>query len=285
MKKVLRRLLSLVSGVPLIPFIILLFFIFAGVLGGLITPHDPTKYNLREALIPPFWAEGGGFKNIFGTDSMGRDMLSRIIAGARISLIIGFTTVPIAGGFGCIIALVAGYLGGKVDTVLMRLTDTMLSMPYILVALALVGVLGASTRNLILVLAIIGWAGYARVIRGEVLRLRERDFIQLAIVSGCSKIRIIILHVFPNVVNTLIVMATLQLGVTILAEASLSFLGLGVPPPTPAWGSMVAEGRDYIGSAWWLSVFPGLAIMLVVLSCNFIGDWLRVRLDPKFRQI
>ena len=198
---------------------------------------------------------------------------------------VGFIVVVFAGCIGSTVALISGYLGGWVDTLLMRITDIMMSMPYLMIAIVLAAVIGPSKKSIILILTAVGWAHYARVLRGEVLRIKEEGFISLAIVAGCSKTRIMLRHILPNMVNTLIILATLQLGLVIIFESILSFLGVGVPPPNPSWGLMVSEGRSYISLAWWLSTFPGIAILLVVLSCNLFGDWLRLRLDPKFRQI
>jgi peptide/nickel transport system permease protein len=279
------KIVSFLKELPLFSVILLSIFLFLGIFGDWIAPIDPTKANLRAVLLPPFWAEGGTTAYLLGTDHLGRDILSRLIGGATISIEVGFTVVIIAGTTGTLIALLSGYLGGKVDALLMRICDIFLSMPYLMIAIVLAAVLGPSKENIIIILVVLGWAGYARVLRGEVLRVREGDFVRLAVIAGCSKARIMLRHIFPNIVNTLIVMSTLQLGTVIIAEASLSFLGLGVPPPTPAWGSMCAEGRNHIFDAWWISFWPGVTIMLVVLSCNFLGDWLRIRLDPKFRQI
>jgi len=281
----LRKILSAARGVPVIPIIILLTFVIVGVFGSFIMPHDPTDADFEYTLTPPFWQKGGTTKYLLGTDHLGRDVLSRLISGTRISLQVGFIVVALAGMLGSVIALLSGYLGGWIDMVLMRLTDTVMSLPYLMVAIVLAAVLGPSKNNIIIILAIVGWAGYARVLRGEVLRIKESDFVHLAVTSGCSKTRIMVVHLFPNIVNTLVVLATLQLGIVIIAESSLSFLGVGVPPPDPAWGLMIAEGRNYISNGWWLCLWPGLSILLVVLSCNLVGDWLRVRLDPKFRQI
>jgi len=270
---------------PWVSVVILIVFLVCGLFGPFIMPHDPLKTNFTEVLNPPFWQEGGSLRHFLGTDYMGRDILSRLIQGAGISLQVGFIVIVIAGVLGAVVALLSGYLGGWVDTVLMRITDMFLSMPYLMIAIALAAVLGPSKNNIILILIILGWAGYARVLRGEVLRIKEGDFIKLAVVAGASKTRIMIRHIFPNIVNTLVVLATLQLGIVIIMESSLSFLGLGVPPPEPAWGSMCADGRLHIFGAWWICFWPGLAILLVVLSANLLGDWLRVRLDPKFRQL
>jgi peptide/nickel transport system permease protein len=231
------------------------------------------------------WDEGGSWDYPLGTDHLGRDVLTRVIYGARVSLSAGVLTVLLAGLVGAAIGLLSGFYGGRIDTVLMRAADSTLAFPIILFALILAVTMGPSFLNVISAIAIVLWARYARVIRGEVLSLKERDFVSQARITGCSARRIMVFHLFPNMLNTLIVLLTLQVGYVILVEASLSFLGAGIPPPTPAWGSMVAEGRDYITRAWWVSFFPGAAIMLVVLSLNLLGDWVRDTLDPKLRQV
>ena len=280
-----RRMISFIRSSPLFASGILILVVIMGIFGPLIEPHDPTEGFLEDSLIPPFWQEGGTTKFLLGTDHMGRDMLSRIIGGARISLIVGVTVVLLAGSLGSVLALLSGYFGGRVDAIIMRLTDVMLSMPFLMVALVLTAVLGAGTKNIILVLAVLGWASYARVLRSEVLRVKQGDFVRLAITAGASHKKIMLRHIFPNIANTLLILATLQLASVIIAESSLSYLGFGVPPPNPAWGLMLADGRNYITYAWWLCVFPGVAIVLTVLGANLLGDWLRIRLDPKFRQI
>jgi len=282
---IVRQIMTALRGIPIIPAIILTTFVFVGIFGPAIAPHDPNEADFMYTLTPPFWQEGGEMKYLLGTDQLGRDLLSRMICGTTISLQIGFIVSVLAGLLGSMIALFSGYLGGKVDIILMRLTDTMISLPYFIVAIVMAAILGPSKNNIIIILSIVGWAAYARVLRGEVLRIKERDFVSLAVTSGCSKLRIMLQHIFPNIVNTLIILVTLRVGIVIIAEASLSFLGVGVPPPNPAWGLMISEGRSYISSAWWLCVWPGIAIFLVVMSCNLLGDWLRVRLDPKFRQL
>lgn len=275
--------------IPKIPVLILIIFVIFGAFGGWINGNilhqDPLKTSFAEALTPPFFIEGGSAKHLLGTDQLGRDILSRIIAGASISLQVGISVVIVAGIIGSLVAMLAGYTGGLMDLLLMRLVDFVMSLPFLIVAVTLAAILGASKFNIIIIICAVAWAWYARVLRADVLRIKESDFIKLAIVAGCSRMRIMIRHIFPNIVNSLVVLATLNLGVVIIAEASLSFLGLGVPPPDPTWGSMVAEGRDYIGLAWWMCFWPGIAILFVVLSFNLLGDWLRVRLDPKFRQI
>ena len=280
-----KKILSALKTVPVFPGTILLIFLICGIFAPYIAPQDPIKNHIMDSLTRPFWGEGGSTTYLLGTDQMGRDILSRLIHGATISLKVGFIVVFVAGGIGTTLALISGFLGGWVDMVIMRFVDMMLSLPYLLIAIVLAAILGPSLNNVILILVIVGWAQYARVLRGEVLRVKEGEFVNLAIVGGASKIRIMIRHILPNIVNTFIILGTLNLGNVIITEASLSFIGVGVPPPNPAWGSMLADGRQYITFAWWITTWPGLAIMLVVLSCNLLGDWLRLKLDPKFRQL
>ncbi len=277
--------LRAIRRAPLIPSVIILAFVLAALLANLVSPADPYEQTLRARFTPPVWEEGGSWKHPLGTDRLGRDMLSRILFGARVSLAAAMLAVLLAGFIGASVGLVAGYYRGRVDAVLMRITDATLSFPVILLALILAVTVGPSFLNVIIAISVILWARYARVIRGQVLTLMELDFIAQARIAGCSAWRIITRHLFPNTLNTLIVLLTLQVGYVIIVEASLSFLGAGIPPPTPAWGSMIAEGRDFITSAWWVSFFPGLAIMLVVLAFNLFGDWLRDVLDPKLRQL
>ena len=279
------RVFEAARGIPIIPVFILLIFIVIGIFGSVIAPHNPTEAEFSMSMRPPFWQEGGNLSFPLGTDNLGRDLFSRLLVGSRVSLIVGFVVVVFSGLVGCTFALLAGYLGGWVDMILMRITDTMLSLPPLMIAIVVAAIIGPSKQTLIIILVIVGWAGYARILRGEVLRIRESKYIQLAVTAGSSKLRIMLVHIFPNILNSLVVLGTLQLGIVIIAESSLSFLGVGVPPPEPAWGTMVADGRRYIGHAWWLITWPGLCILLVVLSCNMVGDWFRVRFDPKFRQI
>ena len=245
----------------------------------------PTFGTLANAFIPPAWSEGGSAAHLLGTDSLGRDVYSRIIYGARISLIVSIFAIFIAGSIGTVLGLASGFFGGRIDGLIMRLVDIALALPTILMALVLVAVLQPGILTVIIVIGSLSWANYSRQIRGEVLTVKERDFVVLARSIGSSPIRIMFRHILPNVFNTIIVLATLQVGSVILLEATLSFLGLGVPPPNPSWGQMVAEGRGFLVVAWWMALFPGLAIMLTVLSMNLMGDWLRDLLDPRLRQV
>jgi len=257
-------------------------FVMLGIFAPAIAPHDPIAQNIANTLLPPFWEEGGSMAHPLGTAALGQDVLSGIIYGARVSLVVAVCAVLLSGAFGVAVGLVAGFVGGWVDTVLMRLTDVQLSIPFILLAIALIGALGPSMTNVIFVIAITNWVAYARVARAEALSIRERDFVKSARVSGTGLVRLLLTHILPNVLNSIVVLATLDIGKVIIFESGLSFLGLGVQPPTPSWGAMLADGRKYINIAYWLSTFPGLAIMMVVLGVNFLGDWVRERLDPKF---
>ena len=270
---------------PAIPLGIITIFVLIAVLAPLISPADPEEQSLRSRFRPPVWDERGSWQHPLGTDRLGRDMLSRIFYGSRVSLTAGVVTVLLASAFGAAVGLVAGYYGGRVDAMLMRLTDATMSFPVILLALILAVTVGPSFTNVVVAIAVILWARYARVIRGQVLTLMELDFIAQARIAGAGAWRVISRHLVPNTLNTLVVLVTLQIGYVIIVEASLSFLGAGIPPPTPAWGSMISEGREFVTSAWWVSFFPGLAILLVVLAFNLLGDWLRDTLDPKLRQL
>ena len=280
-----KRVLASLKGAPVIPLFIIVVFTLSAILADVITFHDAYKVSLPDRLIPPFWQDGGSISQPVGTDPLGRDILTRIIYGTRVSIIIAGAALTIGGGVGTLIGLTAGYYGGKIDTLLMRLADITLAFPLILFAILMVMVIGPSMMNVIVAISLVLWARYARVIRGEVLGLMQRDFIARAKVSGASDWRIMMRHLLPNVMPTLIVLLTLQVGWVIIVEASLSFLGAGIPPPTPAWGSMLADGREYVSTAWWVTTAPGIAIMLVVLAFNLSGDWLRERLDPKQRSI
>ncbi len=277
--------LAALRRAPVVPLGLIILLVLTALLANVLTPYSPVNIALPDRLRPPFWEQGGSLAHPLGTDPMGRDLLTRLIYGARISLLVGVLGLLVGGGVGAALGLIAGYAGGRLDAFLMRVTDTTLSFPIILLAILLVVILGSSLLTVVFAVALVLWARFARVIRGEVLSIRERDFVAQARIAGSSSVRIILVHLFPNVLNTLVVLLSLQIGWVIIVEASLSFLGAGVPPPTPTWGSMIAEGRDYIASAWWVSFFPGLAILVTVLAFNLCGDWLRDALDPTMRQL
>jgi peptide/nickel transport system permease protein len=270
---------------PIIPLIILILFVVVGVGAPWIAPHDPNQHALRDRLLPPAWLEGGDTKYILGTDHLGRDVLSRTIHGARVSLIVASTVILVGNTIGVLVGLVSGWYGRWVDEFFMRLVDIKLAIPTILLALVLVLALGQTFILVIGVLAFTIWPRIARNVRGEVLRIKTMDYVALARVSGASTPRILAVHVFPGVINTLIILTTLEIGIVILLESTLSFLGAGVPADIPAWGKMVADGRQHIAIAWWTSTMPGLAIVVVVMASNLFGDWLRDTLDPKLRQL
>lgn len=280
-RRVLRELVR--NKAALVGLLVLLAVTAGAVLAPLITPYDPMSQEITWRLRPPGWTSPEGGMILLGTDHLGRDILSRLIFGARISLIIGLSAVAVAGTLGTLMGLVAGFRGGRVDDLCMRLTDTMLAMPFILLALAVIAVLGPSLRNIIFVLGITSWVSYARVVRAEVLTLRTREFVAAAQALGGGSGRIIFRHLLPNVLTPVIVIATLEVARMIILESALSFLGLGIPPPTPTWGGMLADGRAYLSTAWWLATFPGLCIMLTVLGINLLGDWLRDILDPRLQ--
>ena len=279
---------------PVIPIIIMFILIVAAILADLswigfpdirLAPYEANEMTLGDRLTPPFFMPGGSMEHILGTDKIGRDILSRMIYGARISLSVSLLVIAIATIIGTTLGMLAGYARGRTDGFIMRVTDAALAFPALLIALLLAVALGPSFSTVVLALSALSWAPYARMMRGEVLRIRGEDFVAQARIIGCSPARIIIKHIFPNVVNTLVVLMTMSVGLVILIEASLSFLGAGVPATTPTWGSMASEGRDTIARGWWISLFPSLAIGLVVLSCNFLGDWLRDKMDPRLRQL
>jgi peptide/nickel transport system permease protein len=275
-----------VKRYPLFSLGILVFvLVIPAVFAPWVAPHDPYLGTLSNRLTPPVWQDGGTMEHILGTDKLGRDMLSRIIYGARVSLTVSLIAIFVGGIIGTVLGLISGYFGGKTDAVIMRLVDISLSIPTILLALVLVAAVGPSFGTVVTVLIVLLWARYARLTRGETLAIKERDFIARARVAGASHTRIMFKYMFPNVVNSLIVLATLQVGYVILLESALSFLGAGLPRAEPAWGVMVADGRELIVTAWWVSMFPGIAIMLTVLSLNLLGDWLRDHLDPKLRNL
>lgn len=248
-----------------------------------LAPHDPTAVDVVKRLIPPMWAEGGNPEHLLGTDSLGRDILSRLIYGSRISAVVAITVVVLSGTIGMLLGLIAGYLGGWFDDVIMRVADVVLAFPFLLLAIAILAVLGSGLVNVIAVLVVWGWVPYARVVRATTLSLREREFVEAARAIGLRGPGLMMRHILPNTFPTAIVIATLAVAQTILAEAALSFLGLGVNPAVPTWGGMLADGRTHITRAWWIVTFPGVAITTTILCINLFGDWLRDHLDPRLR--
>jgi peptide/nickel transport system permease protein len=246
-------------------------------------PHSPYDQNLANRLRPPVWLAGGSGDHLLGTDAVGRDVLSRIIYGARVSLLVGIMAVLVSGALGVAAGVLAGYFRGPVDDLIMRVAEVQLSFPFILAAVAIVSVLGAGLRNIFIVLGVTGWTTYARVVRGMTLALRQREFIEGARAIGCSHVRIMLRYVLPNIAGTTMVLATFALATFIIAESGLSYLGLGVQPPAPTWGGMLADGYLFLRTAWWLTTFPGLVLMLTVLAINVLGDWARDVLDPRLR--
>ena len=292
------RAAKVIKDFPLVPTTILALLMFTALFAGVLAPHDPTLPVAGAGIFsPPFWMDGGSMYTPLGTDFQGRDVLSRLIYGARVTLMVAVMGTAVAGGIGMTLGIIAGYFGGWTDQAIMRLTDTWLALPSLVFAIFLAALLQDKINqitfflppgvgNIIIVFGLIYWTRYARVIRGEVLSLRERDYVRLGQVAGLSEARIIIRHIVPNVLNTWMVLASLTVGVVIISEASLSFLGLGVQAPTPAWGNMLSEARrTLMAGQWWLTVMPGICISVVVLAANLFGDWLRVRLDPKQRNL
>ena len=270
---------------PVIPIALVVLLVLCAAFAGLLAPHDPERGDLRERNVPPLWSAEGDTKHILGTDPQGRDILSRIIFGARISLIIAAVVLCSGGVGGTLLGLIAGYAGGFVDELIMRFVDITLAVPFILVAMVVVIVAGQSFTIIVILLVAFSWNAFARQVRAETLQLKTADYVALATVAGASTWRIMYRHILPGVSSTLLVIATLRVGQLILTESILSFLGVGIPPPTPAWGVMIADGRSYLATAWWVAFFPGMAIFLTVLAFNFLGDWLRDWFDPRLRQI
>lgn len=270
------------SKTGLIGLVLVLAAVATALLAEPLSPHDPYQQNIPQRLTAPFWTSGDR-TYLLGTDALGRDVLSRIIYGSRVSLLVGVSSVLISGAIGVVLGLVAGYFRGRWDSFIMRLADVQLAVPTMVFALALMAALGPSLINVIVVLGVTGWVMYARVVRGEVLSLREKDFVESARAIGASHGRILFRHILPNVMASIIVISSIRVATMILLEATLSFLGLGVQPPTPTWGGLVADGRDLVYKAWWISAFPGIAIVIVVLGINLFGDWLRDALDPRLR--
>ena len=290
----------LVAEIPSIPLLMLSILVVFALFAPVIAPHTkltpvkPTHAQCEAKFgnascpyidyVPPFWAHGGTVDTPLGTDFLGRDVLSRLMYGARISLVVALTGTLFAGAIGTFLGVLAGYLGKWWDQIIMRITDAWLTLPSLVFAILLSSVRGPGLWNVVLILALVFWSRYSRAVRGEVLALRERDFVKLAEINGIGKLTIIFRHLIPNVMNTVMVLFSLQVGVAVIIEASLSFLGVGVPPPEPSWGLMMAQERDSLMQGrWWLAVFPGICITMLVLSANMLGDWLRVRLDPQLR--
>ncbi len=261
----------------------LTIFVFMAVAAPYVAPYDPAKQSLRDRFTPPMWAAEGSSEHILGTDSLGRDLLSRLIFGARVSLTIGFVTLAITATFGTFVGVISGYYGGMVDEILMRWVDIQTAFPGLLVAITIIAMIGPSVRNLIIVLAVNGWLIFARIARGMTLSLREQVFVKAARVAGCRDRRIIFVHILPNLISPMLTISVMELARFILAEAALSYLGLGIQPPSSSWGLILAQGRDYLSNAWWVVTFPGVAIALTVLFINMIAGWLRSVSDPHQR--
>jgi peptide/nickel transport system permease protein len=295
-----RRSYGWVREVPLVPLLLLTILGSVAILAPVIAPHgsmDPVTPTREQCLakyriancpyvdnVPPFWSKQGNLATPLGTDYLGRDVLSRLMYGARISLVVALTGTLFAGAIGTVLGVLAGYLGTWWDQIIMRITDAWLTLPSLVFAILLSSVRGPGVWNIVLILALVFWSRYSRAVRGEVLALRERDFVRLAEINGVRKLKIISRHLVPNVMNTVMVLFSLQVGVAVIIEASLSFLGVGVPPPEPSWGLMMAQERESLMEGrWWGAVFPGICITMLVLSANMLGDWLRVRLDPQLR--
>lgn len=276
-----KRLLHNPGG--LLGLVIVALVVAVSILAPWISPHNHVKQNIIQRLKPPAWIEAGSSEYLLGTDGLGRDVLSRIIYGSRVSLIVGLSAAFLSGAVGVFLGLVAGYFGGRWDAVISRVCDVQQAIPFLVLAIAVVAVLGPGLVNLVAVLAVTTWVNYFRVVRGEVLSVREEQYVWAARSVGCSGFRIVFRHVLPNVAASITVVATLLVANMMIFEASLSFLGLGVPPSVPTWGRIVSDGREYVTSAWWIAFFPGVAIFFTVMGVNLLGDWLRDALDPKER--
>lgn len=274
-----RRLVRSPGGI--LGLVLVVLVVLVAILAPILSPHDPAKQNIVNRLKPPFWAEDGSLEHPLGTDSVGRDILSRVIYGSRISLFVGLAATAASALLGVSLGLIAGFLGGGTDSVVSRVGDVQQAIPFLVLAIAVAAMLGPGLFNLILVLVITTWVTFFRVVRGEVLSVREEQYVLGAQAIGASNLRIILRYILPNVTASIIVIATLLVANMIIFEASLSFLGLGVPSSIPTWGRIVADGREYIADEWWIALFPGLAILITVMGINLLGDWLREDLDPK----
>lgn len=269
-------------AVPILAGVVILAAVVGAIAAPRITSHDPEVGDLRTRLQSPDWSPSDA-GHVFGTDQLGRDVLSRLLYGSRITLLVGVLSVLLAGAIGVLLGLVSGYYGGKVDRAVSVVMDIQMSFPFLTLAIALVAVLGPGIRNIVIVLGISGWVLYSRIVRGEVLRLRGAEYVEAARAAGATNRRIMVRTILPNILAPVIVVATFAFAQVVIVEASLSFLGIGVQPPTPTWGGMLADGRQYLQLAWWLTFFPGIALMLLVLAINMLGDWLRDYLDPHLR--
>ena len=278
-----KRLLRSPGG--LVGLVLVVLVLLVAIFAPVLSPHDPAKQNIVYRLKPPFWSEDGTLEYPLGTDSVGRDILSRVIYGSRISLFVGFVATAASAFVGVSLGLLAGFVGGKTDAVISRVGDVQQAIPFLVLAIAVAAMLGPGLFNLILVLVITTWVTFFRVVRGEVLSVREEQYVLSARCIGSSAIRIMLRYILPNVTASIIVIATLLVANMIIFEASLSFLGLGVPSSVPTWGRIVADGREYIADEWWIAFFPGLAILITVMGVNLLGDWLREDLDPKQRHM
>ncbi|MBM7837345.1 peptide/nickel transport system permease protein [Alkalihalobacillus xiaoxiensis] len=279
-----RRFLPNVSPLGLLGLVSILAITILAVCAPWIVPYDPWQIIPTQRLVPPFWMENGSTAHLLGTDNLGRDMLSRLIYGARVSLLVGIVSVLIAGAIGLFLGLVSGYFGGWIDAVTMRVVDAMLAIPTLLLVLVAMVVLEANLLTLILVIGLTSWVHYTRIVRGDVLGVKAREYVQSAQTLGASNFYIIRKHILPNVLSSFTVIATIGVGTAILTESSLSFLGFGVQPSTITWGSMLNDGRNYIATSWWIATFPGIAITITVLAFTFVGDWLRDYLDPRLKK-
>jgi peptide/nickel transport system permease protein len=278
-----RYSISLRNPSGLVGLVIVALVVVVALLVPWISPHDPLEQEITERLKPPAWAEEGDWKYLLGTDGLGRDILSRIVHGSRVSLVVGLSAAFLSGTVGVLLGLVAGYFGGRVDALISRMSDVQQAIPFLVLAVAVVAMMGPGLVNLIVVLAVTTWINYFRVVRGRVLSIREEEYVWAARLVGCSGLRVLFRHILPNVAAPVIVITTLLVANMIIFEASLSFLGLGVPPSVPTWGRIVSDGREYVASAWWISLFPGLAILITTMGINLLGDWLREALDPRKR--
>ncbi|MGH6990984.1 MAG: ABC transporter permease [Stellaceae bacterium] len=270
---------------PWLPIILLAPVVIAGVFGSLIFPHDPTAIDLMAPRIPPVWAAGGSWTHILGTDQFGRDLLSRLMEGARPALIVAISSVTLAAIIGVAAGMVSGYYGGAIDNIIMRIADIIFAIPAILLIILIGGAVGGGFTTVLISIVLVSWVLYARVLRGEALVLRERGFVALAKVANCSDLRILMRHILPNLMPTCIVLMTLQAGFALLIEAAITFIGLGIQPPATTWGLLISEGRPYMTTAWWIPTFAGVAITITVLGANLLGDWLQERLNPRLQGI